>query len=164
MIWQRLVHSGSDWSSQASGFTHHRAMETLRRLDSISISNPISIKKSAPDRNPHFPCPKKNRATEFIPIVINMFGLVQINNRRRYFCMIPHGYSHLWQPLCYLSRRWIKDLHPCGSGGPIIYKRAAIMFSIKKILERWDQSLYLIENPKQADKTTAIGKLFWQTL
>jgi hypothetical protein len=51
-------------------------------------------------------------------------------------------------------------LHPCGSGGPIIYKRAAIMFSIKKILERWDQSLYLIENPKQADKTTAIGKLF----
>jgi hypothetical protein len=40
-----------------------------------------------------------------------------------------------------------------------MYKRAAIMFSIKKILERWDQSLYLMENPKQAGITTAIGTL-----
>jgi len=29
----------------------------------------------------------------------------------------------------------------------------------KKILERWDQSLYLMENPKQAGITTAIGTL-----
>jgi hypothetical protein len=31
------------------------------------------------------------------------------------------------------------------------------MLSIKNILERWDQSLDLMENPKQAGKTTAIG-------
>jgi hypothetical protein len=60
----------------------------------------------------------------------------------------------------YLSRKWIKDFHPCSTGGPIIYKRAAIMFSIKKILERLDQSLDLMENPKQAGKTTATGTLF----
>jgi hypothetical protein len=60
----------------------------------------------------------------------------------------------------YLSRKWINDLHPCGTSGPITYKRAAIMFSIKNILERLDQSLDLMENPKQAGKTTAIGTLF----
>ena len=37
---------------------------------------------------------------------------------------------------------------------------ASVMFSIKKILERWDQSLDPMENPKQAGKTTAIGTLF----
>jgi hypothetical protein len=32
--------------------------------------------------------------------------------------------------------------------------------SIKKLLERLDQSIDVIDNPKKAGKTTAIGTLF----
>jgi len=64
----------------------------------------------------------------------------------------------------YLLRKWIKHFNPCSTGGPMIYKWPAAKASIKKLLERWGQSIDVTDIPKNAGKTTDIGTLFWPTL
>ncbi|MGD8261800.1 MAG: hypothetical protein PVJ22_05525 [Desulfobacterales bacterium] len=45
-----------------------------------------------------------------------------------------------------------------------MHKWPAEIASIKQLLERLDQSIEVIDNPKKAGKTTVVGTLFWQTL
>jgi len=61
---------------------------------------------------------------------------------------------------CFSLRKWINHFIPCGAGGPIIKKWPGRMASINKLLERLNQAIDVIDNPKKAGKTTDIGTLF----